>query len=480
MKNKKIVVLVIAFAAIFLTRFLPAPQGLSADGMQVVGIFLGTLLLWIFVGIDWPSLLCLVALTFVPALTPADVLASSFGNETFAFLLFTFMLTYALAQTSIIKRIALAFVTSKWAQKGGWQLTLLFLLSVLLMGLFISPTVLFFIMLPILEEIYEILSLKKGDPFAAMLMMGLAISCSLSSGMTPIAHVFPVIALGVYESIAHVSVSYASYMGFAIPAGLLVFTLMILLFRLVLKPDFNQFKKLNKEDFKNTELKSVTRREKTILTVFILVILVWILPGIISPFLPKAAALISSFGTAVPPLAGVVILAIVQMEGEPLLKINEAITKGVSWPSLIMASSTLAIGSAITNEKIGVIHFVSAAIKPFAQGLAPLLIIALFVSWATIESNIGSHMVTAQIVTSVAVPIALASNSIGAGALAAVIGMTASIGSATPPSMPYVAVAGSSGWTNTMQMLKYGFLVALGTIVIMLIVGYPLANLIID
>src|SRR5699024_11595083 len=110
--------------------------------MQVVGIFLGTLLLWIFVGIDWPSLLCLVALTFVPALTPADVLASSFGNETFAFLLFTFMLTYALAQTSIIKRIALAFVTSKWAQKGGWQLTLLFLLSVLLMGLFISPTVL--------------------------------------------------------------------------------------------------------------------------------------------------------------------------------------------------------------------------------------------------------------------------------------------------------------------------------------------------
>lgn len=137
MKNRKTPIMLLALLAIFFFRFIPAPTGLSADGMQVVGIFLGTLMLWIFVGIDWPSLLCLAALTLVPTLNPAQVFASSFGNETFTFLLFTFMLTYALSQTSIIKRVALAFITSKWAQKGAWQLTLLFLLSVLFIGLFI-------------------------------------------------------------------------------------------------------------------------------------------------------------------------------------------------------------------------------------------------------------------------------------------------------------------------------------------------------
>ncbi|AYW44797.1 SLC13 family permease [Tetragenococcus koreensis] len=480
MKNRKTPIMVFALLAIFLFRFVPAPAGLSSDGMQVVGIFLGTLLLWIFVGIDWPSLLCLAALTLVPTLDPAQVFASSFGNETFTFLLFTFMLTYALSQTTIIKRIALTFITSNWAQKGAWQLALLFLLSVLLMGLFISPTVLFFIMLPILEEIYEILSLKKGSSFASMLMIGLVVSCSLSSGMTPIAHVFPVIALGVFESIANVTISYAGYMAFAIPAGLLIFLFMLLLFRFVLKPDMTQFKQLNKADFKQTVSDPITKREKIILFVFTVVILLWVAPGIIAPILPGVAELIESFGTAIPPLAGVVVLAMVRLEGKPLLVINEAITKGVSWPSLIMAASTLAIGSALTNEKIGLIAYVSNVMAPIAQGLAPLLIVALFITWATFESNIGSHMVTAQVVTSVAVPIALSSNAIEAASLAAVIGLVASIGSATPPSMPYVAIAGSSGWTNTVQMLKYGMLIAVGTIFIALLIAYPLANVFIN
>ncbi|MFX3977061.1 SLC13 family permease, partial [Streptococcus suis] len=94
------------------------------------------------------------------------------------------------------------------------------------------------------------------------------------------------------------------------------------------------------------------------------------LPGIISPILPNVAAIIDSFGTAVPPLAGVVVLAMLRLEGKPLLVINEAITKGVSWPSLIMAASTLAIGSALTNEDIGLINYVSNVMKPIAQGLS--------------------------------------------------------------------------------------------------------------
>ncbi|NRR75194.1 hypothetical protein HRD57_04720 [Tetragenococcus halophilus] len=53
MKNRKTPIMLLALLAIFFFRFIPAPTGLSADGMQVVGIFLGTLMLWIFVGIDW-------------------------------------------------------------------------------------------------------------------------------------------------------------------------------------------------------------------------------------------------------------------------------------------------------------------------------------------------------------------------------------------------------------------------------------------
>lgn len=55
--------------------------------------------------------------------------------------------------------------------------------------------------------------------------------------------------------------------------------------------------------------------------------------------------------------------------------------------------------------------------------------------------------------------------------------MVASLGSTTPPSMPYVAVAGASGWTDAMELVKYGVIMMIISIVIMSFVGYPLATL---
>ena len=217
---KKVIYTIISLIIVIGFRFMPAPEGLSADAMQVVGVFIGVLILWITIGIDWPSLLCIAALGFVPSLGVNEVLRSSFGNATFAFLLFTFMCTYALSQTSVVKRIAVAFVTSNIAKKGPWQMATAFLSSVLIVGLFMSPTVLFFIMLPILEEIYAVLKLEKGDKFARILMIGLVTCTSLSSGMTPIAHVFPVLAIGVFETATGTIISYSSYMAFAIPCGM--------------------------------------------------------------------------------------------------------------------------------------------------------------------------------------------------------------------------------------------------------------------
>ena len=42
--------------------------------------------------------------------------------------------------------------------------------------------------------------------------------------------------------------------------------------------------------------------------------------------------------------------------------------------------------------------------------------------------------------------------------------------------MPYVAVAGSSGWSDSSKLLKYGLLMMLIIILIASFVGYPLAN----
>lgn len=101
----------------------------------------------------------------------------------------------------------------------------------MILGLFISPSVLFVIILPILEKIFEIANLEKGNKVAKIMMIGLGFTVSISSGMTPIAHVFPILAM----SAAKIEVSSIAYMGIAIPSGVAIFLLMLLMFKIYLK-----------------------------------------------------------------------------------------------------------------------------------------------------------------------------------------------------------------------------------------------------
>ena len=223
------------------------------------------------------------------------------------------------------------------------------------------------------------------------------------------------------------------------------------------------------------------RRSNCSFAVFIFVIALWVLPSLLKSSSVKWIAdlftWINNFGTSVPPLLGIILLSILKFENKPLINLNEAMVKGVSWPSIIMVSATLALGAAMTNNSIGLTTYISGLIAPITDGLSPILLILLFSLWAGLQSNLSSHMVTAQLVPTIAVPVALASGgALGAAAITAVIGLVASTGSAAPPSMPYVAVAGSSGWTDSSTLLKYGFTMMFVIILVASFIGYPIAN----
>ena len=470
---QRAILLLLSLSAVLFFKYLPAPTGLSSSGMQVLGIFLGVLMLWLFESIDWPSFLALAALAFVPGIKASDVFAQSFGNQIFAFLLFTFLCTYELSKTSFIRRVALSFVDNPIARQSPWSFTLLFFISILVLGSFISPTVLFIIYLPILEGIYEIVGLKKGDRAASMLMMGLVFLCGISSGMTPIAHVFPLISMGIFESMTGQVIDYGSYMLMAIPTGLLASAGMVLIFRFVLKPDMRAFINLNVSAMRGKQA-AVTRKEKLVLTVFIFVILLWVMPSLTESFLPEISSYISSFGIAMPPLLGVIALSILSEGGKPLLNFKEAMSKGIPWASLIICGAALALGAAMTNEEVGLKSFLAESVGPFAMTLTPLVLLILFLAWTSLQTNFSSNIVTATVVTTVAVPILMVLPTLSVGAVVALIGMLSAYAFATPPAMPSIAIAGGSGWTTARQLLLYGMLLMVVSVFVSVVVGYPL------
>lgn len=405
---KRMIWIIIALAFMFFFGYLPAPEGLSQLGMRVLGIFIGCLILWITVATDWSSILCLVMLAFIPEVGYQTALKESFGNWIFIFLVCVFAITYTLSKTPFIKRCALFFITCRIAKRGPWWFLTLFWASAMLLCMIMSPTALFVTFLPIASEIFKEIKIEHGNKIGTIVTLGLVFVCSLGSLATPIAHTFILLPISNFFRETGFMIDYTAYMAFGITVSIIVFAIMILLFKFVEKPDLTPIKQFDAEKLK-AELPPVGRDEKIIVTVFLAVIVFWVLPGILKFFWPAGADFISSLGTCTPPMIGLVLLCIITNEGKPIMDIGDALKNGVPWGSIIMAVVVIAIGAALTLPEAGVTSWLTSLLSPLVQGLAPWLVILLFIAWAIIQTNVSSNMVTITVVYTVAIPLALAS-----------------------------------------------------------------------
>ncbi len=475
-RSRDLLFLGIAAAIVLTFAVLPVPDGLSRSAMTLLGIFFASVMLWIAVGISWPSLFCLLALLLLPEISAASLIGMSVGNPVFTFLVFTFCCSHALDQTCFTRRCALWLLSSRPARRGPWQFLILYFLSVLLLGSCMSTTVICVIYLTINEEIFALLKLKKGDRFAALMTMGLIITASISGAMTPLAHVFPIMALSLYRGLTGVSIGYTAYMAAGIPAALLSVSAMLLIFRFVLRPDTSVARGLDIDALK-ASLRPADRREKLTVGVFFLVVALWILPDLLKGVLPGAMGWVSGLGTAVPPLLGTLLLCVLHEDGRPLLKFADGL-RSVPWPSLFMAAAALALGAAMSNDDIGLSKAMGGLLVPLTNSVDGLLLVFLLLLAAALMTNIGSNMVTVTVVCTVALPIVLAlGERVNAAALAAALGMMSTYAFATPPAMTTVVLGTGSGWTTNAQMARYGFLILAPCVLFVTLVAYPVAAL---
>ena len=117
---KDTIFLVLAMAIIIGSRLVPGFGGLSSEAIGVLGVFFGSLLMWVGIAIDWPSLITLLALGLLPTFGFSKTFSGAFGNSTVAFLIFTFMLVYPLSKTNFVRRCTVSFITNRIAKKGPW------------------------------------------------------------------------------------------------------------------------------------------------------------------------------------------------------------------------------------------------------------------------------------------------------------------------------------------------------------------------
>lgn len=470
----------LALACMFGFGFLPPMAGLSVAAMRVIGVFLGSLIFWIGVAIDWPSLLTLLALGFIPVFGFGKTFAGAFGNTTVAFLLLTFMLVYPLAQTHFVRRCTVAFITNPIARKGPWSLVIFLLAAVTFMGLFVSPSVLFVAFMPFLEDIFSVLNVQKGGMTGRMIMTGSAICISLSSGMTAIGHVWPTMAMGYYATATGRDINQFQYMAMGIPSGILLIALLVLGFRFIYRPDdIHQIHPEQALHLRGTVPKA-DLREKIILGVVGLTVLLWVGPSLLKGPFPLFYKTISSYTTAMPPLLGCSILFLTRVNGEQILKFKEVTQKGILWGSIFMTGTATYLGSCMTHPQVGISKWLTATLAPLTTSLPVTGMIFFFMLWALLETNFSSNIVTTTVVSAVALSVltTLPAGTVNVGVVVSMVGFAAAICSMTPAGQSTInTVAIGSGWTTAKTMFIWGGYMALMALLVLTFVTYPFASL---
>ena len=296
---------------------LPVGNGLTADGVHMLGILIPVIYLWITVGTDWVSLAAIIALVMTGVMNNgknyyADVYAGSMGNFIIITVISCMALSAVLTQTGVIEKIATWFITRKFVQGRPYAFLFMFLLSNLIVGTFMEATAVAIMYIDLAKNILEKLGYKRGDKFYTVVMAGLYWNNSIVSAGSPISHVLPLLLIAAAGPVLGVTISFGQWLMIGIPFEIMAFAIEMFVFRFIWKPDTTLFENYDLEATRRNA-RPLSTQGKISVVIFLIVVFFWLFPQFM--YNTVTIYLMYAVGTAILSTSGINLPAFVMIIG---------------------------------------------------------------------------------------------------------------------------------------------------------------------
>jgi solute carrier family 13 (sodium-dependent dicarboxylate transporter), member 2/3/5 len=266
--------------------FFPAssPEGLTFEAKIVLAAALWMASWWITEAIPI-YVTALLPLIIFPSLgvTKFEETSASYANNVVFLFLGGFILAKAVEKSNMHSRFALNML--KVVGTNPKYIIAAFMVSIGLLGSWISNTAVTMLMLPVASAVISLFR-NPGDrkKFGLCLMLSVAYSASISGVMTLIASPPNAIFASVSKEIADIDVSFSQWMAVGFPIGLL--SILIAWWYMVnFGASIRDIKPIAEEkgliDRKLSELGRMTRDEKLVLGIFAATATAWITRGLL-------------------------------------------------------------------------------------------------------------------------------------------------------------------------------------------------------
>lgn len=470
---------VVVFFMFFFGAVISPFSTVTEVGVRVLGVFLGLVYGWSTIGMLWPSLMGMAALSFTGLFSMEQISQQGFGNSTVLFILLIMIIIENMNQSGFITNIAYWLVSRPFCKGHPWTLIAVMFLTAYILAAFSNAFAVIFLCWNFWYSILNRSGYQPYEKLTTAVITGTILSCVMGSLILPFRQL-PMVLLNAFSKAVGESVNYAAYMGVMIPFTLLCLAEFLLLLRFVIRPDVQPLESFDPLTLAENDQITFTRYQLATALGLIALIICLTIPGFFPASWPLVIFL-KKLGTAGSALLVIAVMCWFKIDGKPIMDLGRAAKNGVNWDVIFFFTMVLFISTCLTNEATGLSPFLTSVIKPLVLSQGAFGFVILLLLAAAIITNFFNNTVTAMLFMQLIIAFSgtLQTAGINAWAVMALLIVAANLAFWTPVACTTAGLLYSNtAWIKKADVFKIVFPTSLLWIITLFVIAYPLANFI--
>ena len=477
-KRKSIMIyvhLTIMILIMFCFRLLPPFLAMTPAGMAVLGTFLGWLYGICFCDMCIACLLGFIAISFTGIMPISDYYKAGFGNDTVLLIIFgMFFMGGLIAKFDLTNLLIQKIFQIKFLYKKPWILSGGLLILSYFICIFTNPYIVVLFVYQVIISISKKAGFKPFSMWPSMMIIGSTILASMAIVGMPYQGTV-LLFMGIFQEAANgLTISWGAYLIWVNLVSILGIVIYLLVCRFIFRADISALNALEASFF--GEASKATKEQKVALSLFVLFVCILLSFG----FIPEGWALKSYLNTI--GLAGLVMLCIVlasiiRVDGKPLINFIEMATQGIQWNVFLITAFSIPLMTLLTNSETGIMPSLMTVLMPILGGHSPMIFVVVVLIVSVLLTNCLNNMVVIMIMIPILCGYALEMG-LNPALLITMLIITGYLAVLLPAGSPLTAIMFSyKEWMSMKIAWIYGGLILVIWILVMLVIGFPLGNL---
>lgn len=401
--GKELIWVIVGLIVFLVLRNVISPgDGLTKTGVDLLAIFIMTIVLWIGAGSKiWVGFMSFVMVTMFGVLTPTELFAGTFGNSNVAFTLGILILTAAMEATGVAKLITQWFLSRKMIKGHYYRFLILIGIAIYLISILTSGLLAIITAAMICLQVMKELGVVRGEKLYNATMLWILWTPTLGDLMIPYGKINTVVFMGQAATMG-MNFDYTDWMIYSIPLNILFFFVALLLIRFIVRPDTEKFDKYSADRIlEEMKANPLTKSGKFSVAMLIACFLMLIMP--LCTFMPAVAEYFANLG-CIPYYIVALAMAVVTIDGKTVISLED-ISKKTGWQIVMLLALVMLFSANIGQEQFGVVSWLTARLSPIAASMSPILLLIIACVITCLMTNFSSNFVTLALATTVFVPL---------------------------------------------------------------------------